>query len=413
MFRKNRTFKILLLCITYSSHQQTESIESQPSPYLSSLSDFLSSTSSTINDSINYYLQKESNTSTFPSWIEKENSNKQLADLTKTKITHHPNRTQTIDYFDLEGKNIARTELNVRGFATSITNFNADETQTKTTYNTDKTQTINIFDAQGQNRTRIEIDIHGNPTKSVNFNTNNSQIITIYNPDKTQTVLQIDTQGQTILKSRIFTDGTTSSASSKLLTAWHEAGHALSRIFNDTLSLIKHITIQPDAATNSQGHVLSMQTYQVDKSVEELENQIISALCGGVAEQVLMSEKMLTNPHDILKFLAEPQYASDLQQARKDAREIVAIKSFQYFNEKQIEQKIDALIIKLYKRAYQFIVERKNEIKKTAEILLKKNILSSDETYNLLQAEKPLMAYEEGPLPLSLFNNYKYRGWNL
>ena len=385
-------------------------------------------------------------------------------DKSQTVFVYNPDKTQTINHFNNLGKQTSRREVDMNGATTSIINFNADGTQVKTLFNQDTTKTINYFDTQRKNNLTIEIDATGNPLKAIQFHTDGSQAIIIYNQDttktidyfdahknssrikidatgnpiesltfntdgthtqhlynidKSQSITHIDAQGNMISRTEIDPNGIQYHAVNKLITAWHEAGHALSRIKNNALNLVNLITIQAQDLTNAQGdtiktlgHVRSKQTYQVDKSVEELENSIISCLCGAAGEQVLMHEKMLTNAQDILTFLSGPRYKGDMQIARENAQEIVTLQSFQHFTPQQIQEKITAIIIKLYAQAYAFIINNKNEVNKIAENLMQQETLSSDETYNLIDADKPLMSYEQGPLPLSLINDYKYRGWN-
>ena len=184
------------------------------------------------------------------------------------------------------------------------------------------------------------------------------------------------------------------------IVAWHEAGHAIAMIHNDTAALVNHISIQPQHFTNlqgksvhTQGHVICMQTNDIHKSVEEFENHIISALAGAVAEQIVQSQPMLTQLEEIIKFLAHPAYATDMHLAHMYAKEIVTIQTFQLLTHQQIEHKMHAIIIKLYAQTYKFMVKHKNEVKKMAEQLMLQQNLSCDEAYDFMHADKPAMVY--------------------
>jgi len=86
--------------------------------------------------------------------------------------------------------------------------------------------------------------------------------------------------------------------------AWHEAGHALSFLYHPSSHLVHQVSIQPNISQKSLGHVYSIKTDNSEATIEELENVIISALAGGVAEQVYQQHNMLINLQDILKFIS-------------------------------------------------------------------------------------------------------------
>ena len=60
-----------------------------------------------------------------------------------------------------------------------------------------------------------------------------------------------------------------------------------------------------------------------------------------------------------------------------------------------------------------FIVQHKLEVQKIAETLIKQETLTTDEAYNLVNIDRPLMAHEQGPLPASLAHDYNHREWIL
>ncbi len=321
--------------------------------------------------------------------------------------------SKIIDYFDELGKNSARIMINSRNIITSITLFHEDNTQTRISYHPDKTQTIETFGIDHKSNSRTEINVYGKPIWSVKFNHDTTQEKTTYNLNGTQTAQLINTQGKIIATTVTQPHGTAITANAKLLVAWHEAGHAISYMHHHSSSLIDYITIKPDAATKTEGHVRSLQTYQIDPSINHLENHVISALCGGAAEQVLLHDKMLEKTSDIIQFFSNGKFASDIALARKNAEEIVAKQAFQYFTLQQTEQKIDDVIAQLYQQAYQFIVQHKLEVQKIAETLIKQETLTTDEAYNLVNIDRPLMAHEQGPLPASLAHDYNHREWIL
>ena len=277
----------------------------------------------------------------------------------------------------------------------STQEINVDGTCTLTTYHSNKTQTINHFDEHGKNSSRIEIDAQGNTTRIINFNDDETQTITTCHPDKTQTADHRNRQGHIISKTHTNNAGYKTTASAKLLTAWHEAGHALSYIRNHGASLVHCVTIRHDLATKTNGHVKSIHVHDPNQSVYDFENHIISALCGGVAEQIAMNQKMFAHPDEILQFFSQPQYCTDMQIARSNARDIVIIQNFQHLHEHQIQQKMDEVIVRLYKQAYSFIFNNRHDVRKIALAVLEKEILTSDEVYNILRTDKPCINFEE------------------
>lgn len=296
--------------------------------------------------------------------------------------------TTTIHHFNDYGKNISVEEVNSYGQTLWIVHFHDNGTQKKITYHVDKTKTIDYFDAYGKNSSRIEVDARGNDTKMIEFYPDQNFSITTHNSDKSKTKQIFNKEGKALSTTHINPHGSQTIAQTKQLIAWHEAGHSLSYMHNQSLQLIEKVTIQPDTTTNSDGHVRSVRNCSYDRTIEQLENDIISALCGGVAEQILLGQSMLTARNEILDYFSHPRFTTDMQLARKDARELIMCDWVQYPEEK-IVTKIDDLITKLYIRAYRFIYSRQNEIKKIADKLLDQQTLSSDETYDLINMDKP------------------------
>jgi hypothetical protein len=339
-------------------------------------------------------------------------------DKTAIETIYNLDTSQTITLFDTNGKSSSRTEVDARGTTTSITNFHNDGTQTKINYNSDNTQTIEKFGIDKKSSSRTEIDKDGKPIKSIDFNKNGSQTqttynqdgtkkiqnlhsdgtqtTTIYHKDMTQTVDHRDSQGKRISLTRVHANGTKISATAKLIVAWHEAAHAISYTHNDTLSLINYITIKPQErigidgkAIETAGHVQASRRSQIHTNIEEIDNKIMTAICGAVGEQLLMQDTMLDNSQDILRLLSQPPYADDMLQARQDATKILSMQPFSYGNALQVDQRIDDILVRLYKQAYQFIAKHTSEVKKIADVLIEKETLTTDETYKLLNLKQP------------------------
>ena len=186
-------------------------------------------------------------------------------------------------------------------------------------------------------------------------------------------------------------------------TAYHEAGHAVSNTYNYNGHIIKRVTIQP--SKNFFGKIERHATYLVDRNTQELKNETMISLAGGVGEQIFKSENMLSNKKDILRFFSNHHYSNDIESAKKSARSII-MQTSPTLDEEQINLKIDAMITKLYKQSYKFLTQHKDGVAKVAHELLENQELSGDEIYNLLDVPKPLMDFEEGPLPEKYKNDY-------
>ncbi|MBP6869462.1 hypothetical protein KBC04_01050 [Candidatus Babeliales bacterium] len=171
----------------------------------------------------------------------------------------------------------------------------------------------------------------------------------------------------------------------KLLVAWHEAGHALAFLHNQELGSMHHVTICPDQANKSLGHVMSFHLKFVTFNIEQTEQEIITCLCGGVAEQIYRNQQPFKTDTEIHQYFSHGKFLSDIQQARQKAYDFFTVNSVQYYNSKQIEQKIKTMIANLYYQAYQFLAPRKDQLKKIAETLLQKNFLSHQEIYDLIK----------------------------
>lgn len=168
----------------------------------------------------------------------------------------------------------------------------------------------------------------------------------------------------------------------KVLVAWHEAGHFVSYTYNDSLHVVQHATIKPDIIAKSQGHVQIIRIHSIERSLEQLEHDIISALCGGVSEQIALGKKMLRTHEEILTYFAQQKFSTDMYIAYKDAQELLAFDCKTYKKE-EIQEKINDIIVRLYYKAYEFIDTHRYEVKKVADDLMKQETVET-ETYDFL-----------------------------
>lgn len=431
---KKKSLSFLLISFLAGFDYPIESKSIIDPSYQSSWSNYLLTVTGTVIGTINPYEKSTVTDQALKRWIKKEKVQENLIVESETKITKNPDQTTTIDYFNAEHKNIIRktfnkkgsldsiilfddngvqtkasfcndktmtvdqynadrtqqssTYINAVGKTVKILKFHPDKSQTQINYHPDRTKTIIEFNAQGYSSAKKEYNHRNALTKTIEFHDDGTQSITIHNKDKSQATERIDHKGSLIGRTNINTIGIKTHATAQQLTAWHEAGHAVSQIHNHSSTIIHHITIQPNFDNTSLGHVQSMSIHKEKLTRQELESNIITALCGGIAEQIVMSEKILTDQEKIAHYFAHGRFTEDIKQARNDAQTII-LQEFQQATNKEIEQKIDGIIAQLYQQGYQFIASHKDEVATIAQALLEKFTLNTDLAYNLVNVKKP------------------------
>lgn len=267
--------------------------------------------------------------------------------------------------------------------------YKLDELYTKTEIqHPDKTITLNYFNDKNANITRIQLDAYGNITSSIQFYPDGSLSKTIYASDRSTTEQKFNPAGRCISVAATNQYGQIITVSKLLLTAWHEAGHTVAYIYLHPTHTIQQVSIQPTASQQSDGHVQYVMPSS-HQTIDELENHIIAALCGGVAEQIALGQTILTSYHEILDYFAQPHFAGDIAIARQYAQNIIA-QTASYIPTKDIAAKIDTIIASMYKKAYQFLLQHKLQIKRIADQLMKKTNLYTDEPYDIIYAARPI-----------------------
>ena len=247
--------------------------------------------------------------------------------------------------------------------------------------------TLNYFNDQNQNIMRVTLDNQKNIKESVEFYTDGALSKTSYKTNQTKTKKIFNKDKKLIKIAHTNQYNQSKTVDKTTITAWHEAGHAVSYIHLHPSYKIKHVTIEPNALHNSDGHVKYFM-HSTDQTIEELENHIISALCGGIAEQIVIGQNMLTDHHEILEYFAQSQFKSDIKAARQYAHEIIQ-KSISYTPAGQCNEKIDKIIVQLYKTAYQFIYHHELQVKRIADQLLQKTTLHDYTPYDIIYAPRP------------------------
>ena len=76
-----------------------------------------------------------------------------------------------------------------------------------------------------------------------------------------------------------------------------------------------------------------------------------------------------------------------------------------------IDEQAVKLIKDCYEETYTLIESNKDKIQTLADKMMEDSIIHEDDIYNLLNIDKPLYDFEQGPLPESLSKNYELRGY--
>jgi len=206
-------------------------------------------------------------------------------------------------------------------------------------------------------------------------------------------------------------------------TAIHEAGHAVAGVC--TSSNFKRIHEATIIARGlSEGCVTDiflLQNHEEVLSVDDYKHDIIVYLSGAVAEQVFgyhqswgIVKPKETGLRQLMLHQSEFGLGVDLPSAMKSVDKILDIQGYlpeidgEEFQAK-IKRSQDAILQECYHRSFSLITEHKDDVKKVADLLLKKGTVSGDEIYALLNVSKPLYDFEQGPLPKDLVANYALR----
>ena len=345
------------------------------------------------------------------------------ADNTIMETFYYADNTTIVQTLSPDKQLLSQKIFDAKNNLTRSEKLNADNTRSITIYKADGTKSVVLLSADKK------------PISATNINmTNKITNSTLWNPDKTTTRTDIysdgsqlisvsDAQANTLSRTFINANGKKTSMDGKLAIAMHEAAHGVSYINNRSIANIHEIGIEADTTIKDLGNNISLgegmhlagvnythPTYLVQKNILELKNNIITLLAGGVADQIAVNQDMLTNPKDIFQFFDHPSYSGDLPSARQAAQEIIK-KNSPNLSAAEIQKQVDDMIVSSYKKTYQFVTEKKSDVEKLANALVEKKIMSSHAVYNLLEANKPLYEFEQGPLPISLIEDYKLRGW--
>lgn len=292
--------------------------------------------------------------------------------------------------------------------------FHNDKTKTITKYNSDNSYKIIECDANNNIVTGKIIDQYDNLAEEHFYSDDGNAIQIKYHADQTKTILYFDKNTKWTEEEYVNKNGQRQKNSSELVTAWHEAGHAVVAMHTRILSVVDSITIISD---NNQalGFVNTIPTYPyTNKNIhKELINTMMMNIAGGVAEQILFDKPILTNKKDVIQYFKNKSYQGDMENFMINLQRLLHVK-INIQNEKHnmlLLAELEKFLFELYPLTYQLLQRHKHDLQKIVQELMHKKFLTGDEAYDVLCADKPLMFDEEGPLPKSLIGDYIHRGF--
>jgi len=204
-------------------------------------------------------------------------------------------------------------------------------------------------------------------------------------------------------KSRIIT------AKEKKLIAYHEAGHATVGLKVEKADIVQKVTIIPRG--DAGGYVLM--TPEEDTMLQtksELLDRITGLLAGRVSEEIFFGDVTTGAHNDIEKAtriarlmvtelgmssLGTIQYEQQTGSAFLGRDYANTRKSFSGQVAYEIDQEVRKIIEECYSRAKQVINDNKELLTKIAEALLEKEVITSEEIYEIAGMKDPMSEEEE------------------
>ncbi len=190
--------------------------------------------------------------------------------------------------------------------------------------------------------------------------------------------------------------------------AYHEAAHTLAQALKYNLARPLKVLIAPKKSLYIQdinikvgGYLQSEQTYLEQLTKQQLTNALIVCLSGAIGEQIFYNTKMLQDEQEMQLLYRQPSMRSDMSNAEQ-----IGLLLFQSNYHKEFHR----LLAETYKETYLFQSKYKKYLRKLAHALVKKESLTQDEIYNIVDiATKPLKFGEIGPLEKQFEDDYKLR----
>lgn len=168
-------------------------------------------------------------------------------------------------------------------------------------------------------------------------------------------------------------------------TAVHEAGHAVASLFLRPESILT-ATIIPQG--NTRGHMSFLEDEEASASVEDIENNVVIAMAGSAAEEIVLGRRYRSSTYDFAKargILSDIVWgigAYGIEFAGLNARRVRDAGPSIALIEKG-ESIISEKMKELYQKAKQIIQDQVAYVESIAENLVEKSTLSKDELLSL------------------------------
>ncbi|XP_046991974.1 AFG3-like protein 2 [Schistocerca americana] len=180
----------------------------------------------------------------------------------------------------------------------------------------------------------------------------------------------------------------------KKTVAYHEAGHAVAGWFLENADPLLKVSIIPRGKGLGYAQYLPKEQYLYSK--EQLFDRMCMTLGGRVSEEIFFG-RITTGAQDDLKKVTQSAYAQVVHFGMNEKLgnisfdmpqpgEMVLEKPYSEKTAQLIDSEVRQLIQSAYERTTSLLTDHKDDVRKVAERLLKKEILSRDDMIELLGA---------------------------
>lgn len=172
-------------------------------------------------------------------------------------------------------------------------------------------------------------------------------------------------------------------------TAWHEAGHVILTMLQPEISKTLHkATILP------RGSALGFMSYfeehdRYGHSKEELEADIVATLGGRVGEMMGMGKQFTGVTGDLQHVTAKARHMVRYYGMSDKLGLIYYQEPLSPQTERLIEEEVKAIIDRCYEKAQRLLGENRDKLELLTKELIRKELLSAEEMYELLGMKAP------------------------
>ena len=192
----------------------------------------------------------------------------------------------------------------------------------------------------------------------------------------------------------------TVSYETKKQVAFHESGHAIGYIYQQSEFLVHSISIVP--CKNIMGFVHPIPIKEmIPSTISFYENEVKINLSGAIAEQIfgLPDGKIIDKDTGYIDLLSRVHIQSDFEKVRNNIMLIMILqqhpmiylckkKSLSDSDLAQVNEAMHDIIKVYYEQAYDLIFNHKEKVEIIAQALLEKETLQSQQIYELLGMDK-------------------------